>query len=106
MATTNVKSWTSVVQQSAALGSSKPRRKVTGLSKMSLKITSNEKDRAWHVFVGGLNKSTSEKDLQEHIEENSINVIRVTQMKPREDCQKQSAAFHISIVFTDREAVL
>ena len=70
-----------------------------------MKIISNEKDRTWHVFVGGLNKSTSEKDLQEHLAENNINVIRVTQMKPREDWQKQSAAVHVSIAFINREAV-
>ena len=40
--------------------------------------------------------------MSEFLKENDIKVIRVTKLTAREEWQKNSAAFHVSVDFNDR----
>ena len=82
------------------------RRKVVSSSCSTSKLASAyKKDRLWHVFIGRLDKDTTETFVAEHLEMNGISVSKVSQLSPREEWQKRSAAFRVSFAYSAKDAI-
>ena len=81
------------------------RRKVLRTGNSASKLTSALKDKLWHVFLGRLDKETSETDITEHLEASEIKVSKVSQLLPQKDWQKQRAAFHVFVELSSKEDI-
>ena len=73
--------------------------------KLSSSSAAAAEESSWHVFVSRLKPETEVDDVSEFLKENDIKVIRVTKLTAKEEWQKNSAAFHVSVDFNDRDKV-
>jgi len=73
--------------------------------KLSSSSAAAAEESPWHVFVSRLKPETEVDDVSEFLKEYDIKVIRVTKLTAREEWQKNSAAFHVSVDFNDRVKV-
>ena len=96
-----------VVKDSAA----SMRRKITGCKSTptgsSAKLVAQrvEKEKFWHIFVGKLNKESTEADVTSALLESDIRVSKVTCLKPRMEWQKLYSAFRVRVAYDDRDKV-
>ena len=81
------------------------RRKVVGCGSSTSKLASAYKDQLWHAFIGRLDKDTTESFVSERLEMNGISISKVSQLSPREDWQKRSAAFRVSFACSAKDAI-
>jgi hypothetical protein len=61
--------------------------------------------RAWHLYIGNLDKETDETVLKEHLEANDVEVIKIYKLKATKDWQKNTSAFKVIVNRKHKEAV-
>jgi hypothetical protein len=81
-------------------------RRITGNNKSSTtKITSSSIGK-WYVFVGRLNKDTSENDLKDHLENNNISVLDIKKLDARQTWQEKCSAFRLCISLKCKDEIM
>ena len=106
--------WSTIVNGKAVLPTIAPpskidqpvRLKIVGSGKTDgMKLTASSKGQ-WNVFIGRLNKDTSEDDVKSFLTDNGLSVLEVQKLKPTQEWQEKSAAFHGSVALSCKEAVM
>jgi len=86
---------------------SSQRRKIVGAKSTASKIASSVSgEKSWHIFIGKLQKDTSESDLKEYLEDAGVSTIEIRKLKPANEYQEKSAAFRVSIALKCKDAVM
>ena len=100
-------SWASLAVQPVPPDTYQPvRRKVIDAGNSSSKLASAyKKDRLWHVLIAWLDRDTTVELVNEHLEMNEIQVSWVSELTPREERQKNSAAFRVSFNNSTKDAI-
>ena len=83
-----------------------PRRMVGAVNNQPTRLkVVPAKRKTWHVFVGRLHPDTSDEDISGFLEETGINVVKCLPLKVTEEWQKQYAAFHVVVDFSDKDKI-
>ena len=106
--------WSTIVNGKAVLSTIAPsskadqpvRRKIIGLGKSDgMKLSASSKGQ-WNVFIGRLNKDTTEDDIKSFLTDNGLSVLEVRKLKTTQVWQEKSAAFRVSVALSCKEAVM
>jgi len=80
-------------------------RRVKGKSVNEGKFVSSQSHSSWHVFVSRVHPDTAAADIEDFLKNNDIRVVSCKKLEAKEDWQRNSSAFHLSVHEDDRDKV-
>ena len=80
-------------------------RMVRGKATNEGKFTASHSHGSWHVFVSRVHPDTTADDIHDFLTDNGIRVVKCKKLEAKEEWQKNSAAFHLSVHEDDRDKV-
>ena len=80
-------------------------RMVRGKTTNEGKFTASQSHGSWHVFVSRVHSDTTADDIHDFLTDNGSRVVNCKKLEAKEEWQKNSAAFHLSVHEDDRDKV-
>ena len=90
-----------------------PRRIIVGARRPSvttgsfkLAASTSAAKKMWHVFIGRLDKVTSESEIKGYLEENGMTGVEVRKLDALKAWQKESSAFRVSVDLKHKDEIM
>ena len=68
-------------------------------------VSTETKQKTWHVFVGRLNPLTTEDEVCAHLDGVGISVVECSLLEKREKWQEKFAAFRLVVGYDDKHKI-
>lgn len=85
---------------------SQTRRKIVGSNKQGGGKIASSSGGQWHVFIGRLDKDTTESDMKEFLDDVGVEVVSIYKLKATQPWQDKSAAFRVSVALKCKDSIM